>query len=131
MYLLLVLCKRKGQYITDADHAMCEDLFLKLFQFTSTRFITMIQVNSKGGLSKKLFDLAYSRRLSAVNGSWLGAWGPERHLWNLLVFKKVQAILGGRVRFVLSGGAPLSGDTQRFINICLGLVLLAVFADFT
>ncbi|KAF4366257.1 hypothetical protein G4B88_030435 [Cannabis sativa] len=79
------------------------------------------QVNSKGGLSKKLFDLAYSRRLSAVNGSWLGAWGLERLLWNLLVFKKVQAILGGRVRFVLSGGAPLSGDTQRFINICLGV----------
>ena len=43
------------------------------------------------------------------------------------MFKKIRAILGGRVRFVLSGGAPLSGDTQRFINICLGLVFLAVF----
>ncbi|CAN0893343.1 Long chain acyl-CoA synthetase 9, chloroplastic [Linum grandiflorum] len=80
------------------------------------------KVDGKGGLSKFLFDLAYNRRLSAVNGSWFGAWGLELLLWNLLVFKKVRAVLGGRVRFLLSGGAPLSGDTQRFINICLGLV---------
>ncbi|CAL1362325.1 unnamed protein product [Linum trigynum] len=78
------------------------------------------KVDAKGGLAKCLFDLAYNRRLSAVNGSWFGAWGLELLLWNLLVFKKVRAVLGGRVRFLLSGGAPLSGDTQRFINICLG-----------
>lgn len=77
------------------------------------------KVNGTGGLAKKLFDLAYSRRLSAMNGSWFGAWGLEKLLWNFLVFRKVQAILGGRLRFLLSGGAPLSGDTQRFINICL------------
>ncbi|KAK7353181.1 hypothetical protein VNO80_18621 [Phaseolus coccineus] len=78
------------------------------------------KVNAKGGLSKKLFYLAFARRLHALNGSWFGAWGLEKALWNLLVFKKVQAILGGRIRFLLCGGAPLSGDTQRFINICLG-----------
>lgn len=80
----------------------------------------VIQVNAKGGLSKALFDLAYARRMQAINGSWFGAWGLEKALWNLLVFKKVQAILGGRIRFILCGGAPLSGDSQRFINICLG-----------
>lgn len=78
------------------------------------------KVDAKGGFSKSLFDLAYARRLSAINGSWFGAWGLERVLWNFLVFRKVQAILGSRIRFILSGGAPLSADTQRFINICLG-----------
>ncbi|XVE55342.1 hypothetical protein DITRI_Ditri03aG0151300 [Diplodiscus trichospermus] len=78
------------------------------------------KVDAKGGLSKKLFDLAYSRRLSAINGSWFGAWGLEKFLWDFLAFKKVRAILGGRIRFLLCGGAPLSADTQRFINICLG-----------
>ncbi|OIW14497.1 hypothetical protein TanjilG_12090 [Lupinus angustifolius] len=77
------------------------------------------KVNAKGGLSKKLFDIAYVRRLHAMNGSWFGAWGLEKALWNFLVFRKVKAILGGRIRFILCGGAPLSGDTQRFINICL------------
>ncbi|KAL8150572.1 hypothetical protein V2J09_020380 [Rumex salicifolius] len=78
------------------------------------------KVDAKGGFSKKLFELAYSRRLSAINGSWLGAWGLEKHLWNLLVFSKIRAVLGGHIRFMLCGGAPLSGDTQRFINICIG-----------
>ncbi|CAH9112968.1 unnamed protein product [Cuscuta europaea] len=77
------------------------------------------KVNAKGGLAKALFDLAYARRLSALNGSWFGGWGLERMLWNFLVFRNVRAVLGGRIRFILSGGAPLSGDTQRFINICL------------
>lgn len=78
------------------------------------------KVDAKGGLSKKLFELAYSRRLAAANGSWFGAWGLEKFLWDFLVFSKVRAVLGGRIRFMLSGGAPLSGDTQRFINICIG-----------
>lgn len=78
------------------------------------------KVDAKGGFSKTLFDLAYRRRMLAVNGSWFGAWGIEKLLWDMLVFRKVRAILGGRIRFLLSGGAPLSGDTQRFINICIG-----------
>lgn len=35
-----------------------------------------------------------------------------------IVFKNIKAILGGRVRLMLSGGAPLSSTTQRFMNIC-------------
>lgn len=87
-------------------------------------YFQTFQVDAKGGLSKKLFDVAYGRRLSAISGSWFGAWGLEKLLWNLLVFRNVRAVLGGRIRFLLSGGAPLSGETQRFINICLGLVQL-------
>ena len=71
-----------------------------------------------------MFDLAYGRRLQAINGSWFGAWGLEKVLWNFLVFRKVRAILGSRIRYVLSGGAPLSAHTHRFINICLRSVLL-------
>ncbi|CAA7013409.1 unnamed protein product [Microthlaspi erraticum] len=78
------------------------------------------KVDAKGGLAKALFDFAYARRLSAINGSWFGAWGLEKLLWDLLVFSKIRAVLGGRIRYLLSGGAPLSGETQRFINICIG-----------
>lgn len=78
------------------------------------------KVEEKGGLSKKVFDIAYKRRLAAIEGSWLGAWGPERWLWDVIVFERVRAVLGGHIRFMLCGGAPLSENSQRFINICMG-----------
>jgi long-chain acyl-CoA synthetase len=34
-------------------------------------------------------------------------------------FKPVKAILGGRLRFILAGGAPLAPDTHRFIRATL------------
>jgi len=78
------------------------------------------KVGEKGGLTKKLFDFAYNRNLAAIEGSWFGSWAPERMIWDNIIFKPIRAMLGGRVRFVLCGGAPLSSDTQRFMNICLG-----------
>ncbi|KAK6142351.1 hypothetical protein DH2020_022699 [Rehmannia glutinosa] len=78
------------------------------------------KVDEKGGIVKKLFNISYRRRLAAIEGSWFGAWGLESLLWEIIVFKKIRSILGGDIRFMLCGGAPLSGDTQRFINICMG-----------
>ncbi|KAB1209104.1 Long chain acyl-CoA synthetase 8 [Morella rubra] len=78
------------------------------------------EVEKHGGLVKQLFDIAYKRRLAAVEGSWFGAWGLEKNFWDIMVFQKVRALLGGHIRFVLCGGAPLSADSQRFINVCMG-----------
>lgn len=69
---------------------------------------------------KNLFNIGYKRRLAAVEGSWYGAWGLEKMFWDIIVFKSVRAVLGGQIRYMLCGGAPLSGDSQRFINICMG-----------
>lgn len=78
------------------------------------------KVEDTGGLVKTLFDVGYKRRLAAVEGSWFGAWGLEKMLWDFVVFKKIRALLGGHIRFMLCGGAPLSGNSQHFINICMG-----------
>ncbi|XP_034208504.1 long chain acyl-CoA synthetase 8-like [Prunus dulcis] len=78
------------------------------------------KVEEKGGLAKNLFNFGFRRRLAAVEGSWFGAWGLERMVWDAVVFTKIRSILGGRIRFMLCGGAPLSAESQRFINICMG-----------
>ncbi|XAR55241.1 Long-chain-fatty-acid--CoA ligase [Bertholletia excelsa] len=78
------------------------------------------KVEETGDMAKNLFNIGYKRRLRAIEGSWLGAWGLEKLLWDVIVFKKIRSVLGGKIRFMLCGGAPLSGDTQRFINICIG-----------
>ncbi|KAK2986447.1 hypothetical protein RJ640_011885 [Escallonia rubra] len=79
------------------------------------------KVEEKGGYTQKLFNIAYKRRLAAIEGSWLGAWGLEKLFWDAIIFKTIRSILGGEIRLMLCGGAPLSGDTQRFINICMGV----------
>ncbi|EGG21120.1 fatty acyl-CoA synthetase [Cavenderia fasciculata] len=39
-------------------------------------------------------------------------------LINLIVFNKLKDQLGGKVRVILSGGAPLSLDTELFLRVC-------------
>ncbi|CAM6099417.1 unnamed protein product [Calypogeia fissa] len=98
-------------------------------------------IDTKGGIAKTLFEHAYNRRLAAFEGKWYGAIGPEKLLYDAVVFRKIRAVLGGRIRGVLSGGAPLSADTQRFMNICFGAPVIqgygltetcagATFSDF-
>merc|ERR1711981_1199151 len=41
-----------------------------------------------------------------------------------LIFKKMRAIVGGRVRFLLSGGAPLSPDTPDYVRCALSVPLV-------
>ncbi len=54
------------------------------------------------------------------------AWSPRLTLWpllNRLVASKIQAKLGGRLRFAVSGGAPLSPDIAQ-VFIGLGVPIL-------
>ncbi|XP_005095160.2 long-chain-fatty-acid--CoA ligase 5 [Aplysia californica] len=41
-------------------------------------------------------------------------------IWDKLIFQKIQQRLGGRVRIVLSGSAPLSEDVMNFLRCALG-----------
>lgn len=36
-----------------------------------------------------------------------------------LIFGKIAKVMGGRIRELMSGGAPLSAETQEFIKLCL------------
>jgi long-chain acyl-CoA synthetase len=40
-------------------------------------------------------------------------------LMDSIVFSKIQQATGGRLRFCMNGGGPLSQDTQRFISMCI------------
>lgn len=71
---------------------------------------------SKGStLSKIIFKFAYDYKVS-----WTRR-GYSTPLIDKIVFSKVKSILGGRVRLILSGGAPLSPDTHEQIKACLCL----------
>ena len=40
--------------------------------------------------------------------------------WDRLVFRKIQALLGGRVRYLVTGSAPIPKEVLRFMRISLG-----------
>jgi len=46
--------------------------------------------------------------------------GKTTPLWNKLVFDKFKTALGGRVRIIISGGAPLSPQCCEFLAVCFG-----------
>ncbi|XP_078736341.1 LOW QUALITY PROTEIN: long-chain-fatty-acid--CoA ligase 4-like [Lampetra fluviatilis] len=72
----------------------------------------LARVQGMSAPQRALFKLAYNYKLDQVSK------GYDAPLCNWLVFRKVRATLGGRVRLMLSGGAPLSPQTQRFMNVC-------------
>ncbi|OEL31819.1 Long chain acyl-CoA synthetase 7, peroxisomal [Dichanthelium oligosanthes] len=75
-------------------------------------------VKESGGLKERLFHTAYNAKKQAmINGR-----NPSP-MWDKLVFNKIKARLGGRVRIMTSGASPLSPDVMEFLRICFGEVL--------
>ncbi|XP_062844329.1 long-chain-fatty-acid--CoA ligase 4b isoform X2 [Trichomycterus rosablanca] len=72
----------------------------------------MGKVGEMSAIQRTLFTLAYKYKLQQVER------GADTPICNALMFKRISSILGGCVRLMLSGGAPLSSVTHRFINIC-------------
>ncbi|CAL1538248.1 unnamed protein product [Lymnaea stagnalis] len=70
------------------------------------------KVNSSSLIKRVLFKFAYEYKLKHL------VQGFDTPLCNKVIFKSIKDLLGGDVRLMLSGGAPLSGTTQRFMNIC-------------
>ncbi|CAG5992411.1 unnamed protein product [Menidia menidia] len=72
----------------------------------------MSKVQEMSYIQRTLFTLGYKYKLEQVKR------GYDAPVCNALLFRKVKKLLGGRVRMMLSGGAPLSSATQRFMNVC-------------
>lgn len=63
---------------------------------------------------------ALSRRALAEKLAQMDAGGNQYHwLWDRLWSKKINQVLGGRLQLIISGSAPLSKDTCRFLKAAL------------
>jgi long-chain acyl-CoA synthetase len=68
-------------------------------------------VEAAGGLKKMIFDQAIAAKLAGVEA------GRKTHpLWDRLVFTKLHQALGGKVRLIFSGSAPMSADVKKFMQ---------------
>jgi len=78
----------------------------------------MDSVSKRGQNFQKAFEFCYRYKL------YWRRQGMSTPMVDKLVFNKIKALLGGKMRFVISGGAPLSPETHDFIRTCLGVTLV-------
>ncbi|XP_033106795.1 long-chain-fatty-acid--CoA ligase 5-like isoform X2 [Anneissia japonica] len=74
------------------------------------------QVNSSGWLKRTLFSMALNSKKKAFDRGEI----QFDTIWDKLVFKKIQGILGGELRLLVSGAAPLSADKMLFFRSAMG-----------
>eukprot|EP00123_Amoebidium_parasiticum_P015947 comp23213_c0_seq1/m.37795 comp23213_c0_seq1/g.37795 ORF comp23213_c0_seq1/g.37795 comp23213_c0_seq1/m.37795 type:complete len:720 (-) comp23213_c0_seq1:607-2766(-) len=73
------------------------------------------KVNTSPPLVTKLFHYAFNDKLAKLKR------GQKATFWDSIVFKKPRMMLGGQIRAMLSGGAPLSPDTQYFMAVVFSI----------
>jgi len=72
------------------------------------------KVEAKGGVAKWVFEKALDKGMRDYENGCIGL-NPVLNL----VFQDVQAALGGRVAYAVTGSAPLSPEIQRFMQTVL------------
>ena len=76
------------------------------------------KVALRGAFFSELVEFCYQYRLK-----WTRR-GHDTPIMNKIIFSKFRAIVGGHLRVLLSGGAPLASDAHDFVRTCLGITLL-------
>ena len=80
----------------------------------------MAKVEKDGGLTKMIFDFG----LSSKKGNLDKGGEPISMVWDRVVFSKFRERLGGRVRLLLTGSAPISKEVHQFLQICFSCPVL-------
>ena len=94
----------------------------RLFEVLRARVIKAIE--KQGRVAQILLDQALRIGTREAEGKGLALWDvPVRAFLNRTIKPKVQARFGGRIKALVSGGAPLNPDVGAFFH-ALGLTLL-------
>jgi long-chain acyl-CoA synthetase len=80
-------------------------------------------VNEGGFIKRKLFGWAMGSKQSNLKSSASYTSG----VWDTLVFGKTKALLGGRVRTIITGSAPISQEVLTFLKSCFCCPILEGF----
>ncbi len=76
-----------------------------------------VKAREKGKVAELLFRMAERAALRAGRrGPGSRPPLPGRVIWNALVYRKIRKVLGGRIRRLISGGAPLGIREALFFN---------------
>eukprot|EP00002_Diphylleia_rotans_P018759 TRINITY_DN362_c0_g3_i1.p1 TRINITY_DN362_c0_g3~~TRINITY_DN362_c0_g3_i1.p1 ORF type:complete len:675 (-),score=149.65 TRINITY_DN362_c0_g3_i1:332-2356(-) len=70
-------------------------------------------IREAGGAKEKLFKKAFKAKKANLRR------GVVTHsTWDSIIFNKMKQRLGGRVRLIITGSAPIGADVMEFLRIC-------------
>ncbi|GLV39486.1 uncharacterized protein CBL_09627 [Carabus blaptoides fortunei] len=85
------------------------------------RIYDKVQAEVSGSFLKRmLFNMAMSAKESEIKRGII----RSNSFWDKLVFRKVQEGMGGRLRLMLVGSAPLAGNVLTFIRCAMGCLVV-------
>ncbi|XP_076458933.1 long-chain-fatty-acid--CoA ligase 5-like isoform X2 [Babylonia areolata] len=127
LHSVMYMCgSRVGFYQGDIKKLMDDIQELKPTVFPCVprllnRFYDKVTSGVNSSLLKKfLFNMA----LSSKEGELKRRIIRKNSIWDKIVFKTVQAALGGRVRLITTGSAPLSPEVLGFLRCVVGCPLM-------
>jgi long-chain acyl-CoA synthetase len=98
----------------------------RIFEKAYAKVVTTQQ--SKGGIGARLFDAAFKLGREVDRRRFAGQPVPlpmrlQHAVFDRLVFSKVRRVFGGRIRFFVSGSAPLNREIAEWFHAA-GLLIL-------
>ncbi|KAJ0019436.1 hypothetical protein NQD34_007005 [Periophthalmus magnuspinnatus] len=83
------------------------------------RIYDKVQGSVTSPLRRALLNYAVRKKLAELSSGIV----RNNSLWDILVFKKIQASLGGNLRFALTASAPISPAVLSFLRATLGCLI--------
>ncbi|XP_028412436.1 long-chain-fatty-acid--CoA ligase 5-like isoform X1 [Dendronephthya gigantea] len=73
-------------------------------------------IEASSGIKKSLFNKAFASKLADLErGNFY-----SNSFWDKVVFRKIQAILGGNVSVIITGAAPIEAKVLNFFKVVFG-----------
>ncbi|XP_003223478.1 long-chain-fatty-acid--CoA ligase 5 [Anolis carolinensis] len=89
------------------------------------RIYDKIQSGTDTEIKKCLLKIAVARKHAEVKQGIL----RNTSIWDKLVFKKIQDIMGGKVRIVVTGAAPISPSVLTFLRAAFGCQIFEAYGQ--
>lgn len=99
---------------SQGDAALLQPTFMVFAPAVLDKIYQGVQAKkaAMSGLKQKLFDMGLRSGERRFGRGKVGA----NFLFNKIIFSKVQAMIGGRLKCMITGSAPLSPEIQKFIQ---------------
>ncbi|NXC65694.1 ACSL5 ligase, partial [Anhinga anhinga] len=89
------------------------------------RIYDKIQSGAKSPVKRCLLNLAVIMKMAEIKQGII----RNDSIWDQLIFKKVQETMGGRVRIMVTGAAPISPSVLTFLRAALGCQIFEAYGQ--